>query len=85
MNSFNIVVKTASIIFVFLGVENLSLIFSNSSLIKSYKAFLELIIFLKAIIDFDNLLISVSISPIPKAVSFCNLNSRIASTCSIDN
>ena len=52
-------------IFVFLGAENLSLIFSNSSIISLYSAFLELMILLNSIISSANLLISLSISPIP--------------------
>ena len=70
-------------ILVFLGEENLSLIFSNSSIINLFKAFLDFKILLYSIINFANLFISLSISPIPYAVSFCNLSSKIALTCSL--
>ena len=53
-------------------------------MINLYKAFFELIILLNSMINWANLFISVSISPIPKAVSFCNFNSKIALTCSVD-
>ena len=49
----------------FLGEENLSFILPNSSIIRLYKIFLELIILLNSIIDFERLEISDSISPIP--------------------
>ena len=47
-------------------------------------SFLEVKIFLYWIIKSDNFLISASISFIPKAVSFCNLNSKIEFTWSIE-
>ena len=40
---------------------------------------------LKYIICSESFIISASISVIPKAVSFCNLNSKIDSTCSLLN
>ena len=71
-------------ILVLLGTENLSLILINSFLINLYNSFFEFMILFNSIIIFDKLLISFSISFIPKAVSFCNLNSRIAATCFSD-
>ena len=41
-------------------------------------------IFLYFVINSANFLISISISFIPNAVSFCNLNSKIAFTCKVD-
>ncbi len=42
------------------------------------------IIFLYFVINSANFLISISISLIPRAVNFCNLNSKIASTCNLE-
>ena len=44
-------------------------------------SFLEDMIFLNLIINSASFFISTSISLAPKAVNFCNLNSRIAKTC----
>ena len=57
--------------------ENLSLIFSSSELITFNNSALEFIIFLYLFINSANFLISNSISFMPKAVNFCNLNSKI--------
>ena len=68
-------------IFVLLGNEYFSLICLSSLLITFCNSFFDEIIFLKLIINSANFLISISISFIPKAVSFCNLNSNIAFIC----
>ena len=47
-------------------------------------SFFEEIIFLYFVINSANFLISISISLIPKAVNFCNLSSKIASTCRLE-
>ena len=44
-------------------------------------SFLEDIIFLNLIINSASFFISTSISLAPKAVNFCNLNSKIDRTC----
>ena len=54
--------------------------FFSSSLITFCNSFLDEIIFLYLTIKSANFLISNSISLIPKAVNFCNLNSKIAFT-----
>ena len=67
-------------ILVLLGTANFSLILLSSSLITFKSSFFEDIIFLYLFINSANFLISISISLIPKAVNFCNLNSKIATT-----
>ena len=47
-------------------------------------SFLEDMIFLNLAISSASFLISTSISLIPSAVNFCNLNSKIATTCGSD-
>ena len=69
---------------VLLLTENFSLIFLSSSLITLRSSFLDEIIFLYFAINSASFLISISISFIPNAVSFCNLNSRIATTWGSD-
>ena len=68
-------------ILVLLGTANFSFMLFNSSLITFNNSFLEEIIFLNFAIRSASFLISISISFIPRAVSFCNLNSKIAKTC----
>ena len=68
-------------ILVRLGTANFSLIFLSSSLITFKSSFLEDIIFLNLVINSASFFISTSISLIPRAVNFCSLSSKIASTC----
>ena len=53
-------------------------------LITFNNSFFEDIIFFNEEINSDSFFISTSISLIPSAVNFCNLNSNIASTCTTD-
>jgi len=71
-------------ILVLLGTANFSLIFLSSSLITFESSFLEDMIFLNLVISSANFFISTSISFIPRAVNFCNLNSNIAVTWGSD-
>ena len=55
--------------------------FLSSPLITFNSSFFEDIIFLYFAINSASFLISTSISLIPRAVNFCSLSSKIASTC----